>query len=367
MKSSFFRLLKADIKRAVRIIPGIFITALIFACVAGMLLFYSEDLIYSKKSFASVHIALYMPNDNSYNQLAINFATNMDSIKETANIVPVDSIEEGKNKVKNGEVTAFIIIPENFINGLYTGDNPQIEIIFGPNVSLEEHLVNDMIVLASNLLGTAQSSFQAYYSSIEKVIDDKDTRYKISTDLDSRNLTYVASRLQLFDVKTINSSSSHNLRETLTASFILIILTLMCFQITSFYKSYNKAFILRQKKEGTGALRLFLSRAICGTFLLYMVYLLIFTLLLIGKTGPDPLSLLTMIPVAAFSAVFTLSFSMLLSSEHLINGTIFIITILVIYLAGGLIPVLLMPKFLQGAVVYNPVTYLLKYILWAVY
>ncbi|SEG01763.1 ABC-2 family transporter protein [Eubacterium ruminantium] len=367
MKGNFKRLLRADFKRAVRIIPGIFITALIFACVAGLLLFYSEDLIYSKKSFASVSAGIYMPDDNSYNQLAMNFARNMDSVKETANIVSIYDIEEGKELVKKGEITALIVIPENFIEGLYKGDNPQIEIIFGPNVTLEEHLVNDVIVLASNLLGTAQSSYQAYYRSMEQFISNKESRLKIAAKLDERNLSYVASRMQLFEINTINSASSHNLRETLTASFILIILMLMCFQITSFYKSYNRSFILRQNKEGGSSVKLFLSRAICGSFLLYTVYLFIFLLLAVTKTGPNLLSLITIIPVVLFSAVFTLTMSMIIRSEHLVNGAIFMITILMIYLAGGLIPILLMPKFLQGAEVFNPVTYILKYILWAVY
>ena len=101
--------------------------------------------------------------------------------------------------------------------------------------------------------------------------------------------------------------------------------------------------------------------------ILYNVYLLIFVLLLVAGTKPNFLSLITMIPVVVLSAAITLFAAMLFKSEHLANGTLFILTILVVYLAGGLIPLILMPKFLQTAAAANPFTYLLKYILWSVY
>ena len=148
MKSSFMRLWRADTKRASRLIPSVFITALIFALTAGLLLAYSEDLIYSKESFAAVSVGMYMPEQSSENDSAMNFARNMDSIKESADIVEIKSVEEGKAMVKNGEITALIIFPENFINSLYGGDAEPVKVLFNENMSLEEHLVNDMIHLA---------------------------------------------------------------------------------------------------------------------------------------------------------------------------------------------------------------------------
>ncbi|MBR1673643.1 MAG: ABC transporter permease [Eubacterium sp.] len=367
MKSSFMRLWRADTKRASRLIPSVFITALIFALTAGLLLVYSEDLIYSKESFAAVSVGMYMPEQSSENDSAMNFAKNMDSIKESAEIVEVKSLEEGKQLVKDGKITALIIFPENFINSLYGGDAEPIKVLFNENMSLEEHLVNDMIYLASEILGVAQTAYRYYNIILKDISADDSLRGKLTDDLDNRNLSYVASRNLLFDIQNINSSTSHNLRETLTASFIFIILMLMCFQITGFYKSYNTAFMMRQIKEGGGAASMFFSRLLSGSMILYNVYLLIFVLLLAAGTKPNFLSLITMIPVVVLSAAITLFASMLFKSEHLANGALFILTILVVYLAGGLIPLILMPKFLQTAAAANPFTYLLKYILWSVY
>ena len=367
MNSSFLRLWRADTKRASRLIPSVFITALIFALTAGLLLTYSEDLIYSKASFATVTIGMYMPEQSSENDSAMNFAKNMDSIKESADIREISDIEYGKELVESGEITALIIFPDDFINSLYDGDTEPIKVIFNNKMSLEEHLVNDMILLASEILGVAQTAYHYYNMILRDASVDPDVREKLTDDLDNRNLAYVASRNIIFDIQNINSASSHTLRETLTASFIFIILMLMCFQITSFYKSYNNSFIMRQHKEGGGTTAMFFSRLLSGSMILYTVYLLIFTLLLVAGTKPNPLSLITMIPVVMLSAAITLFAATFFKSEHLANGTIFIITILIVYLAGGLIPLILMPKFLQSAAAANPFTYLLKYILWSIY
>ena len=366
MKDRFFRLLHADFKRAVRIIPGIFITALIFACVSWILLIYSDNLIYSKDIFSHVSVGLYIPENNSYNNLAVNFAQNMDSVKESLNIIQVTDVEEGKMLIKDNKIIALIVIPANFADGITSGDNPQIELYFGENVSLEEHLVNDMIAVASDLLGTAQTSYKAFYHAAILQHDKKYVK-DASDKLDEANLTYVAGRMNIFEVKNINSNSAHNLRETLTATFLLAIFTLMCFLLTPFYKGHNKAFIMRYYKEGGSKCSLLISKAICGTFLIYLVYIMIFIQLLVGGTSPNITSVITMIPVAAFSATITLLFSELIKSEHLVNTLLFISIILLIYLAGGVIPPLLMPRFLQSAVKFNPIYHLLKYILWAIY
>ena len=352
MKSSFLRLWRADTKRASRLIPSVFITALIFALTAGLLLAYSEDLIYSKESFAAVTIGMYMPEQSAENDSAMNFAKDL---------------EHGKELVKKGELTALIIFPNNFINSLYGGEAEPIRVILNENMSLEEHLVNDMIIVASDILGIAQTAYRYYNLILKELNVDPEIREKLTNDLDNRNLAYAASRNMVFDIVNINSDSAHNLRETLTASFIFIILMLMCFQITGFYKSYNSSFIMRQHKEGGGSVSMFFSRLLSGSMILYTVYLLIFVLLVAAKTKPNYLSLITMIPVVVLAASITLFASMLFKSEHLANGTIFIITILVIYLAGGLIPLILMPKFLQSAAAANPFTYLLKYILWSIF
>ena len=367
MKSSFLRLWRADTKRASRLIPSVFITALIFALTAGLLLAYSEDLIYSKESFAAVTIGMYMPEQSAENDSAMNFAKNMDSIKESADIKEIKDLEHGKELVKKGELTALIIFPNNFINSLYGGEAEPIKVILNENMSLEEHLVNDMIIVASDILGIAQTAYRYYNLILKELNVDPEIREKLTNDLDNRNLAYAASRNTVFDIVNINSDSAHNLRETLTASFIFIILMLMCFQITGFYKSYNSSFIMRQHKEGGGSVSMFFSRLLSGSMILYTVYLLIFVLLVAAKTKPNYLSLITMIPVVVLAAAITLFASMLFKSEHLANGTIFIITILVIYLAGGLIPLILMPKFLQSAAAANPFTYLLKYILWSIF
>ena len=367
MKSSFLRLWRADTKRASRLIPSVFITALIFALTAGLLLAYSEDLIYSKESFAAVTIGMYMPEQSAENDSAMNFAKNMDSIKESADIKEIKVPEHGKELVKKGELTALIIFPNNFINSLYGGEAEPIKVILNENMSLEEHLVNDMIIVASDILGIAQTAYRYYNLILKELNVDPEIIEKLTNDLDNRNLAYAASRNTVFDIVNINSRSAHHLRETLTASFIFIILMLMCFQITGFYKSYNSSFIMRQHKEGGGSVSMFFSRLLSGSMILYTVYLLIFVLLVAAKTKPNYLSLITMIPVVVLAAAITLFASMLFKSEHLANGTIFIITILVIYLAGGLIPLILMPKFLQSAAAANPFTYLLKYILWSIF
>ena len=367
MKSSFLRLWRADTKRDSRLIPSVFITALIFALTAGLLLAYSEDLIYSKESFAAVTIGMYMPEQSAENDSAMNFAKNMDSIKESADIKEIKDLEHGKELVKKGELTALIIFPNNFINSLYGGEAEPIRVLLNENMSLEEHLVNDMIIVASDILGIAQTAYRYYNLILKELNVDPEIREKLTNDLDNRNLAYAASRNMVFDIVNINSDSAHNLRETLTASFIFIILMLMCFQITGFYKSYNSSFIMRQHKEGGGSVSMFFSRLLSGSMILYTVYLLIFVLLVAAKTKPNYLSLITMIPVVVLAAAITLFASMLFKSEHLANGTIFIITILVIYLAGGLIPLILMPKFLQSAAAANPFTYLLKYILWSIF
>ena len=141
---------------------------------------------------------------------------------------------------------------------------------------------------------------------------------------------------------------------------IILVMFIMCFWLISFYKGHNSSYKMLQRMSGVSSIKLSLSSIICGTGLLYTVYLFIFIMLGIFRRGAKISSLVTFIPVLILIAGIAFILSELITSEHVIDIVLFLGVVIMIYLAGGFIPLLLMPEFMRGVAAVNPMTYLLK-------
>ncbi|MBQ9199214.1 MAG: ABC transporter permease [Lachnospiraceae bacterium] len=362
----FLRTIKADFKRAVKILPGFFTTAVIFIIIAGMLVFYARFFIFSQDIFTGINVAYCIEKDDSLGQGQIEMFRDMESIKESTTLIPVDSEEQGKAMLKEGEVTALLVIPKTFSTD-FGSEEASIKVYFNEDGSLETYLVNDIVKIISNIYATTGAAITTFHDVLSDTGLSEDEITGTYNSIYAKLFTDVFARSEGYEIEKIDSTGTHNLEKTLIASMMILIFFLMSFQLTPYYKGQNNAYRMMQRIRGLNSFKAGLSEIICATGLLYVLYVFEFILLRIFKRNISASSLITVIPLVFFVAVITYILSDLIESEHIVDIVIFLIFVTGIYLAGGFIPIILMPKIIGQTAIYNPVNYLLKYALFILY
>ena len=357
-------MVKAYCKRVLLFLPYVLCYFLALGVAMLSLVLYASEFLFEDNTDSIVSVACYVPDDSAYNRLGIGIVQQMDSVKHTVDINMVSSKKKVLSLVESGDAVAGIIIPEGFIEQMGTPDAKQAQIIYRDADTYEEHIVNDLIYAMSDLLGTTQCTILTAGELAEELGAEQNDVYGIEGDVQSRLLDYVMNRKSLFHSVDIDDLvAKYGVRERLTASYTLYIIMMSVFVISFFFKGNSGIFRARAKLSGIKTWKIFLLESGCSAFMMYLLYLLIFTALCFIFDTVKFLSLITVIPAILIVAVIGTALCYIVKSPAAVSYITFGAGTSLMYLAGGLIPLDYMPKFFQSAAVFNPVYYLIQFFL----
>ncbi len=354
------RTIRTDLRRAIHIIPATLLYTLLFLLVSLVIIKNGEQLFFNPNQYEQVPVGLYMPGDNEDTAFGFKLVEDMHSFRETLDIRELKTEEAGMEALKNGEITALILIPENFVGSVMSGQNDPVRIIFQGNDTLEEHIINDLLLSSADMLGTAQAAEYAIQQASAELGVDSEAGREFASRIASNNLAYVLARENLFESKAFDDLAGLPLSKQLAGSYTLLVLSFLCFILTSFYQGKKEAYVIRQRGCGVNRFGIACSEWISTVFLLYAAYLVIFAGLLIAGVQPKVLSLVAILPVLMVIGAFILLLSYSVRSAVYANLVILVGIVLLMYISGGLIPTDFLPKFLQNLSHYNPVSGLIR-------
>ncbi|MBR3278652.1 MAG: ABC transporter permease [Lachnospiraceae bacterium] len=355
-------MIKAYCKRVLLFLPYVLCYFLALGIGLLALVMYASEFLFEDKTDSIVSVACYIPDNEAYTRLGINLVNQMDSIKNTIDINQVDSEEEALRLVETGDAVAGVIVPEGFIETLGTPLAKQAQIVYRDADTFEEHIVNDLLYVMSDLLGAAQCSILTAGEYAEELGLDIEEVYAIENDVSTTSFNYVMDRKTLFHkVDAEDIVAKYNVKERLAASYTLYIIMMSVFVISFFYRGNSEIFRARAKLSGIGKWRIFLLEAACAAVMMYLLYVLIFVCLCFIFESMKILSLITVIPFILIVALAGTALCYIVKSPTTVSYITFGAGTSLMYLAGGLIPLDFMPHFFQTAADYNLVHYLIVY------
>lgn len=329
--------------------------------------FFGENVLFKDGAYSMVKVACYVPQDNALNATGFSFLSNMNSIENTISFVECDTPEEVRGAVENEEVVAGMIIPEGFASGIFSGENPELEMVFKSADTFDEQVVKDIMLVLANDLGVGQASVQAVYSFCNQM----DVPYDQSSDLADKvridELAYALDRMNIFRYESVDSISTFTLTQKIAAAVLVYVFLLSVFVFAYFCKGSNPAFIARAKLSGISPALFFITEALSVMVMMYVAFALIAVGLHFTKIGINLMALLRMLPIIAIIAFIVTGVSYLFRSPVSAAYISFAAFTVLMYLAGGLLPLEFLPRFLQEASVLNPFKYLIAFALEAMF
>lgn len=117
-----------QLKRFFRELPAILcITLCLLLCIGAL----AAASIHSRQKsddYIRVKIAIVGNTSDSYLGIGISALSNLDTSKYEVELLDL-SLDEAKDSLQKGDISMYLVLPENFIDGISTGSNPKVQMV----------------------------------------------------------------------------------------------------------------------------------------------------------------------------------------------------------------------------------------------
>ncbi|MBP3474849.1 MAG: ABC transporter permease [Lachnospiraceae bacterium] len=365
-----------EMNKMMRILPRMLLQAILLMVLIGTIAFCGVKSMEKEPLAVGVDIAVVVREDNAVTQMAIGFVENMESVSEFCTFRQV-SEEEGFSLLGEGEVAALILLPEQLVEGIMNGENPAVEIYFAKQAGLEAMLFKELTDAGAGLLNVAQAEIYgagdtaAAYGFTDKLS-------VMEMEIDSYNLAFALDRLALYETEQLSVTGQMSVLQYFAASAAVLFLLLFGMALYPVMQPEPAVFRKQLSREGVGFLWQDFCQWLCGLLSVGLMSILLLPAVRLAKvwmahsgqetelfrsvqdakqmTETVVLILLGMVLVSTFIyCLYSLAGSR-------ISGILmlFVVSLMMIYLSGGLVPSVFLPEMMQKIGGRLPTGYLIR-------
>ena len=339
------------------LLAGLVLLCLLLPLGAGRAAHY---LLSQGVGFSPVTLAVTAPEGDEVPRLLERYMGEMEDIAQYCNIISMDQAA-ALEALERGEVAAVLALPEHFIRGVMWGENPDLRLIVAGDRPLESLLLLWVGQSACDILSAFQSGVYAVLDLYDQSPPPGLDRDQVVTEINLRYIRLALDRGGLFQTRTLSTTGALPIplhyALALAAYFALAAAPLF----VPLYAGSWLAFQRRLRCAGRGIAAGYLSAAAAGTGALF---LLLAPALLAAGEGSVPGRLAAALGMAAFCAVFASVCCLATDSAAGCGGLSFLIALLALFLAGGVLPPALLPAGLRRLSGLSPIGWLMALAAW---
>lgn len=304
--------------------------------------------------FSGITLAIAAPDGDPVAEQLTQVLSGMQDIRRYCRVVSMP-YDRATRALSEGSVSAVLVLPENFLGGVLSGENPDVELLVHGDRPLEALLTLWVGESASGLLRAFQSGI---YTVLELYGENPPAGLSYETVMTRINLRYISwamNRQDLYRIQTVPVTGALpiGLHYTLSLFFYLALSLAPLFAVI-----FDHRWIAPQRRFRAAGRRagIFFSASLVSCWLLQSVLIAVFSLSML-KCGFFAV-LLPALLCGLFCGAFG-AFCCLATADTGSCGLLsFLCTLVFLALSGGILPPVLMPGFLQPLLQLSPVTWL---------
>lgn len=358
----FTKFLQTEYKRAAVRLPGILLKAAIPVCIAGMAVFCMQKWF---RDVPKEKIKIgFSAEESTYTDYGLRFVEGMDSTKAYCSLEKTGE-QAGKEAVKDGSLQALLVLPENTVEGILSGNNVQAKLYLADKTDLQGLVLETLLQAGVGSLQTAQGEIYTISRLAGIYGLDGEQIQSMYNDVDAANLKLYLNREQYFRTRRLSRTENEGAVNYYGSSLLALY-----FLLTGLFFS---AYLLRdgmQEKIIAGRAGIPVGMQLAARFLVLFTgtvclgaLILSGMLLLPGRMVTLRLSLQTVsVLICELLAVsaWTLLLSCFTEKKSVFPLPVILTAALLGYGAGCVVPRALMPGAMQKLAAYNPVRYMKK-------
>lgn len=360
--------LRTEYKRAALMLPFVLKRAMILTAVClavgGIIAFCAGRFRDTKGEEPKLRIG-YTATDNVLTELAVSYVRDMESIRSLCLLEPVGE-QEGKKRLAEGGLSALIVLPEDVVDEILSGRNAPAKLYLpkrdarvlsgGGFETVSEMLFEELAAAGMGMLQTAQAEIYASSTLLRELMagreEDADSAFlqAMYDDINRFNLGVVTTREDLFQTKNLSPTGNDTYAVYYGSALFTIYAMLAGLFLGDFCKRSKFRQRMAAKRIGVGFVGQLVDRCLAGSLLMFVVTALPFLLFAIPQVRAVLSPELTLAGGAGLILItlFLTSYNMMIyqmvekrESAVVVSG---ILALLQAYMAGCLIPSVLLPR-----------------------
>lgn len=342
-----------QVKRLLRHIPGALLAAAVL--LGGLLLVFQTVVDMEAKDMdkQKVPIALVGDTNDPYLQVGLTVFAGFDSTQFSLELHQME-FEEAQTKLTDGEIAAYVVIPENFMDEAMTGNILPLQFVSnnGANglVSIfKEELTG---VIARIVSASQKGVFGLDYAASSHHLPVHDPMNEMSV----RYGELVLARSRVYTLEELGIADELGLEGYMLCGLSVLFLMLCCLPFAPLLIRKDQALPQMLRAKGhSPARQTLVEYGAFGLLLLGMVALLLAVAALVaGETFPFFSALLRAIPVVLMAAA--LSYMLCCFSTDLTSGVVlqFFVVLAICFISGCMYPVFVFPVGVQQVAAWLP-------------
>lgn len=340
-------LLFCEIKSAVRIIPRFLLCLIISGVVLFCLVSVGKRMLgYDNATAISFKVAAVIPKNDAEVALAFDIISKTDSVSKVCELILMDA-DSAYQALKQGEIAAAVIIPENFVNDLMYGVNTPAEVIIPDNPGTESLLFCSLISAGALSLARSEAGMYAVLDLFTGH-DRHDAAAVASDKLYNRYLQYTLNRDKYFRNLPLSSTGPVDTATYYWATGFILLMFLCGIVFCDFFTG--------KRPDLCGISRFYPDS--CGYLAVCIMYLLIFGGILFGfgKVGFTPKNIGAFAVTVMSLVAFIQTVCMVMPNIFSCMITIFLSGSAMAYLCGRIVPSVFLPRFAGDIGKYLPMS-----------
>ncbi|MBR4384887.1 MAG: ABC transporter permease [Treponema sp.] len=205
MRYKSMRYAQLQIKRTFKSFPKIFLMSLLIFCMAGALFYAKFSSSSSTADYSKIKIGLVENNEGKYFQMGIYALEHMDNFRFSVAFTQLETEEEAKKMLYDGELNLYAVIPNGFIDSIIYGRNKTIKVVLGTaQAGLGTKILTEFLDGASSLITDTQAGIYTYHDYYAKHLGyySKKERSR-EYDLNFHYANLVVGRHTLFGIREL--------------------------------------------------------------------------------------------------------------------------------------------------------------------
>ena len=314
----------------------------------------AEALFSQGVSFSGITLAVTAPEGDPVPQLLEEILPSMQDISQYCQVKAMGRAE-AEESLRQGDVTAVLVLPEGFVQGILYGENPDVELIVPADRPLEALLTLWVGQSAADMLASFQSGIYAVLELYEACPPEGVSYDQVVSQINLRYINWTLNRQDLFRTEKISVTGSL----PIGLHYGLSLLSFLAMALSPvFCRIYDRKWLASQRRFLTAGRRPFgcwLASTAASWFVLFVILSISVTVTV--KTGFG-----FVVAVCALCSLFCAAFSglccLITDSTPGCGVLSSLLSLGALSLAGGILPPVMLPQFLQQIMAYSPISWM---------
>ena len=314
----------------------------------------AEVALSSGASFSGITLAITGSDEDPMPEKLEMVLQNMQDISQYCRVETMP-YEEALLRLREGTVTAVLVIPESFVQGVMNGTNPDVQLIVSGSRPVEALLTLWIGQSASDLLAAVQSGITTVLRLYSEEPPEELSYQTVVTQINLRYINWTVNREQMFDMQTVSATGQLPIGVHYTLSLLLYLILAAAPFFVSLYDKKTISSQCRFHAVGWSSGAFWFSSLMSCWMLIFPMLVVVQYVVLKGKLSS---SIITATLCGMFCAVFCSICCLLTDDSGRCGMLSFTAALLMLFFSGGILPPVLMPYGLRKWIELSPITWM---------